>query len=301
MPDLFYREHKIEAHPSGAQRLLRHVPGTPSYDTLLTGLDHAEATRARKFLRRVASVFAADNGLTDSPEAAQKARRARAYRFRRYVVEKGTGKRWFVVECASRARGKVAWTRTEASAERLIDAAMEGLATFRRDNGYLLPGEHDLRTPADIDRMDWMAARSSDAERALVVLFAREHARFKAMLKAAGTPNDLLDRAHVALVDDLCPQGRKRCARRDVAWADLRTGRVTFVRRAAEELPYDNLVALVRHELGHLVDLTPDTPGSEQRADHYAEEASGQKIRYDEGDLQTIGAGVYPRPKHLHT
>lgn len=70
--------------------------------------------------------------------------------------------------------------------------------------------------------------------------------------------------------------------------------RVSLLRRALA-LPKRNVVALIRHELGHCA--TPG--GSEQDADDAAEHATGVKIRYDTRDVQTIGPGKYPRPLYL--
>jgi hypothetical protein len=88
------------------------------------------------------------------------------------------------------------------------------------------------------------------------------------------------------------------CAARDVAAAQQRPPKVWFVHRALY-LPEENLVALIRHELGHICDPTPRREGSEQRADDIAEMVTGQKIRYDDRDLQTVGPGRYPRPRYL--
>jgi hypothetical protein len=62
----------------------------------------------------------------------------------------------------------------------------------------------------------------------------------------------------------------------------------------------ENLVAVLRHELGHLADVHRDRDGSERRADRVAEEATGERIYYDARDVQTTKPGTWPRPKHLH-
>ncbi len=103
-----------------------------------------------------------------------------------------------------------------------------------------------------------------------------------------------------------CNAGQRTCATRDVAHAEWwgrgrekRRQRVVFVRRALA-LPRANLIAIVRHELGHLADPTPNAPGAEVRADRIAAEVGGEPIRYDSHDLQTVGPGRARRPAYLH-
>jgi hypothetical protein len=63
--------------------------------------------------------------------------------------------------------------------------------------------------------------------------------------------------------------------------------------------------AIVRHEIGHVVDLAelvvwkglPLTP--ERRADAIAQRIWGVAIRYDDNDIQTLGDGRAPRPERL--
>lgn len=93
--------------------------------------------------------------------------------------------------------------------------------------------------------------------------------------------------------------GRRGCRPRDLAEADLDTNEVFIVDRALD-LPRNNIVGLLRHELGHLADPHPFLPRREQVADDIAEYVTGQKIRYDKDRVQTIGKGTYPRPKSLH-
>jgi predicted Zn-dependent protease len=66
--------------------------------------------------------------------------------------------------------------------------------------------------------------------------------------------------------------------------------------RDALRLPEANVVALIRHELGHVSAPT----GSEQHADNVAHVVTGQPIRYDARRIQTIGPGTYPRPRSIH-
>jgi hypothetical protein len=124
----------------------------------------------------------------------------------------------------------------------------------------------------------------------LVTLFRRERARF-----ARAYPR--VEHAGLGIDDARCSPGG-HCRRRDVAWADRRTRTVWLLARALA-LPPANLVALVRHELGHLADPTPGRPGAEARADRIAWEVTGVRIRYDGGALQTTGRGG-PRPRWLH-
>lgn len=79
-------------------------------------------------------------------------------------------------------------------------------------------------------------------------------------------------------------------------------------------LPEQNRDAVIRHELGHVIDLTipwmtldewgqsrglwlPTTP--ERRADAIAYTLWGSPIYYDEQLIQTIQVGIHPRPEHL--
>lgn len=84
---------------------------------------------------------------------------------------------------------------------------------------------------------------------------------------------------------------------RDVAWCNLQTRRVYLVERALD-LSRDNLVGLIRHELGHLADPTPEAFRCEHRADRIAQKVTGRAIRYDKRAIQTVGPGG-PRPKWL--
>jgi len=141
--------------------------------------------------------------------------------------------------------------------------------------------------------------------RAFRDLFAREVARFAVHYPFVG-------RTKIILVDrEVSPYGR---AWRDVAWASWRmslrepvgvdSARVSFLRRALA-LPRKNLIALIRHELGHLCDVrrSEPGPGAEARADRIAARVGGAPIRYDANDLQTISTAKgtrATRPAHLH-
>jgi len=86
-----------------------------------------------------------------------------------------------------------------------------------------------------------------------------------------------------------------------------------FAEKVAHEPP-TRMDALVRHELGHVLDFStdatvlndwalgrgvrlPDTP--ERRADALCEAVWGEPIFYDEQDVQTLTAGARPRPARL--
>lgn len=124
----------------------------------------------------------------------------------------------------------------------------------------------------------------------LRAMFLRERRRFAKISSNAGRAGLVVRDRHVL---------RGKCAFRDIAWADLDT-RTVYILTRALKFPAANLRGVIRHELGHLADPTPNRFGAEQRADDLAERATGQKIRYDRRDVQTVGRGQYPRPRHLH-
>ena len=87
---------------------------------------------------------------------------------------------------------------------------------------------------------------------------------------------------------------------RDCAWAQKENMTVNVVKRVLD-FSDNAIVALMRHEIGHLCDPFVESEGREQRADDIAELVFGDKIRYSgPHKLQTIGSGEYPRPKELH-
>lgn len=125
-------------------------------------------------------------------------------------------------------------------------------------------------------------------------MFARERAQY-----AREYPH--LARVPLRIVRAPCGPGKGRsCPWRSVAWAIVEGDRSVSILERALSLPRANLTALVRHELGHLADDRPFAAWSEQRADDIAERVTGEKIRYDADDLQTVGPGRYPRPLNLH-
>lgn len=121
-------------------------------------------------------------------------------------------------------------------------------------------------------------------ERELAKLFRAERAAF-----AATYPRAL--RCSLVLLDARCPL--PPCAPRDLAACDVDTGEIQLARRALS-LPRANLVAILRHELGHAVDPWPTRRGAERRADRIAESVRGAPIHYDAQLVQTID----PRAPH---
>lgn len=88
---------------------------------------------------------------------------------------------------------------------------------------------------------------------------------------------------------------------RDLAYAEPEKHLVTFHRKILDR-DVANIIALMRHEIAHCVDPHVFTrPGREQRADDIAEQVTGQRIYYDDRDVQTLDVrGKYPRPLYLH-
>jgi hypothetical protein len=87
---------------------------------------------------------------------------------------------------------------------------------------------------------------------------------------------------------------------RDIAWADPKDRTVNICFRALE-FHRDNIIALIRHEIGHLCDPFYLTKNAEQRADDIAYLVTGQRINYSGPYLiQTIAKGEHPRPKIIH-
>lgn len=123
-------------------------------------------------------------------------------------------------------------------------------------------------------------------------LFARERARFARVF-----PD--VRRACLVIDDARCGPGL--CRARDIAYMTHgRRGATVVLLARALALPRQNIVAVLRHELGHAADPRPGARGGEQRADDIAEYVTGQRIYYDTIRLQTTGVGTYPRPLSLH-
>jgi hypothetical protein len=126
---------------------------------------------------------------------------------------------------------------------------------------------------------------------ALQALFRTERARFARSFPHAR-------QATLHLLPDACFPHQRRCAARDFArsWQD--TGRVEVLAKLLAE-PRPVVLGILRHELGHVADPTPDRGGAEQRADDLAEVATGRRVRYDHRDVETTGPGRWPRPRRL--
>lgn len=92
------------------------------------------------------------------------------------------------------------------------------------------------------------------------------------------------------------------CAVRDLAYSVPSENRIIINDRLLDR-PRQNWLGILRHEFGHIVDSVPyiTNSGGEQRADDIAERVGGQRISYDQQGVQTVAAGTYPRPKHLHS
>ena len=94
-----------------------------------------------------------------------------------------------------------------------------------------------------------------------------------------------------------------KCRPRDFAYSlPYARPQVIVFHARSHRMPQSNLVALMRHELGHLCDPVPYVPntGREQAADDIAEAITGERIYYDGMALQTLEPGEYPRPLWLH-
>lgn len=127
-------------------------------------------------------------------------------------------------------------------------------------------------------------------------LFSRERAEFDSVL-GRFFPDRHLPRLFI--VDRECTLPGA-CAERDLAYAEHGDRPQVVLLARALKLPRNNIVGLIRHELGHLYDKRVRSRGAEQRADNIAAYVTGELIKYDRRDIQTIGRGVYPRPRRLH-
>ena len=105
---------------------------------------------------------------------------------------------------------------------------------------------------------------------------------------------------------------------RSFAWTGIDPDRGVYVEanvRLARE-PADRQEAILRHEMGHVVDFLysrddvaarlalpegwrawPARP--EKYADAVAEAIFGDRILYDDASIQTLRVGTWPRPGHL--
>lgn len=112
----------------------------------------------------------------------------------------------------------------------------------------------------------------------LRALFLRERRAFAARYpRCAGVG--------LALLEAPCPV--PPCAARDLAAYYPAQHTIEIARRALRR-PRASVVALVRHELAHAADPTPNAPGAEQRADRIARKVRGAAILYDADFVQTL-------------
>jgi hypothetical protein len=59
--------------------------------------------------------------------------------------------------------------------------------------------------------------------------------------------------------------------------------------------------AVMRHEMGHaLFFLMGNEDHSEIETDNIAEQIWGERLYYDDEDIQTLNFGKHPRPEYLH-
>lgn len=62
----------------------------------------------------------------------------------------------------------------------------------------------------------------------------------------------------------------------------------------------DRIEGILRHEIGHALAFAARFPDHTERdTDEIARLMFGDVIRYDADDVQTVGAGVTPRPRRL--
>ncbi len=127
-------------------------------------------------------------------------------------------------------------------------------------------------------------------------VFAAERARF-----AAHYPRySKIKRTTLRLIEGPCTLPGW-CAYRDFAYAlPFADEPEIVVNTRLLSLPVENILGVLRHEFGHICDPNAANRGREQMADNIAEIVTGTRISYNERDVQTIGPGKYPRPRHLH-
>lgn len=128
-------------------------------------------------------------------------------------------------------------------------------------------------------------------------LFAAERRRFMAHFPLMAADRE--GGPSVLVLESVCPL-MTACSPRDLAVTMDDDGGHTTIAVVARLLamPRNSILGVIRHELGHAALWGFDH--SEQDADDAAEDATGEKIRYDRNDVQTVGRGAYPRPRHLH-
>lgn len=152
------------------------------------------------------------------------------------------------------------------------------------------------RALVPIDQL--IAAQRPDVQRAwfrVRDVFLTERARFAQVYPHVANAELLINLNSCSLPD--------KCRPRDFAYSlPWNQPQLIVFQSRAVCMADTNLIALMRHEFGHLCDPVPyrENSGREQIADDIAEAVTGQRIYYDDIDLQTLDSGTYPRPAHLH-
>jgi hypothetical protein len=92
--------------------------------------------------------------------------------------------------------------------------------------------------------------------------------------------------------------------KRDQAFTILPRSKGTHIIVVAPKLVDSDdsrIQAVMRHEIAHaLFHHDENFNHSEQDADDLAESIWGDRIYYDDDDVQTLDFGKYPRPEYLH-
>ena len=80
----------------------------------------------------------------------------------------------------------------------------------------------------------------------------------------------------------------------------MTSGDIVFLSPKIFKADENRVQALLRHELGHAVLMQAGLHDhTETQVDALAEALFGDRIYYDEEDIQTLALGKYPRPNHL--
>jgi hypothetical protein len=123
----------------------------------------------------------------------------------------------------------------------------------------------------------------------VVRLYEEERDRFSALFPGVLDVDLVFDKVH--FFDKPTP--------RDVAWYDSSDNCIHLV-KAALSRSLACLRGVLRHELGHAVDVRLNEPGAEARADRIALFVTGHPILYTEEGIQHTTHGRPGRPKWLH-
>jgi len=153
-------------------------------------------------------------------------------------------------------------------------------------------------------KLDRRSNPAAMTDHELMELFVRERGRF-----AKKYPR--VAEASIEVSEAPCSSASGQCGFRNVAYCTWsgpdgakKYQRVVVVRRLLA-MPRENVLGVIRHELGHLSDDRASQGGGERRADAIAERVTGARVLYDANDLQAVGACKTPpcrgsRPDHLH-